>query len=178
MKISCFHLMPYRDLPDDFDKTHDSAWFTLPFEGIADRKKVAQYYNHTLDELIHAASVGFDGVCTNEHHQNAYGFMVNPNMMGSVLARATRERKTAIIQMGETAVFLNPPIRVAEEYAMLDSISEGRMVAGFPVGLGGDFAYSYGFAPLEQRARYKEAHALIKKAWTDDEQFADRKSVV
>ncbi len=172
MKISCFHLMPYRDLPDDFDKTHDSAWFTLPFEGIADRKKVAQYYNHTLDELIHAASVGFDGVCTNEHHQNAYGFMVNPNMMGSVLARATRDRKTAIIQMGETAVFLNPPIRVAEEYAMLDSISEGRMVAGFPVGLGGDFAYSYGFAPLEQRARYKEAHALIKKAWTDDEQFA------
>ena len=53
--------------------------------------------------------------------------------MGSVLARATRGTRTAIIQMGETAVFLNPPIRVAEEYAMLDCISEGRMVAGFPL---------------------------------------------
>lgn len=172
MKIACFHLMPYRDLPEDFEKTHDSAWFTLPFDGIADAELCSQYYNDTLDELIHAAEVGFDGVCTNEHHQNAYGFMVNPNMMGSVLARATRGTDKAIIQMGETAVFLNPPIRVAEEYAMLDCISEGRVVAGFPVGLGGDFAYSYGFAPMEQRLRYREAHDLIKKAWTATEQFA------
>jgi alkanesulfonate monooxygenase SsuD/methylene tetrahydromethanopterin reductase-like flavin-dependent oxidoreductase (luciferase family) len=172
MKIACFHLMPYRDLEPDFDKKHKSAWFSLPFEGTGDRHKVSQYYNWTLDELEFAAKSGFDGVCTNEHHQNAYGFMVNPNMMGAVLARATRGTNTAIIQMGETAVFLNPPIRVAEEYAMLDSISEGRMVAGFPVGLGGDFAYSYGMAPIEQRARYNEAHDLIVKAWKATEQFA------
>ena len=90
--------------------------------------------------------------------------MVNPNLMGSVLARATRGTDTAIIQMGETAVFLNPPIRVAEEYAMLDAISEGRLVAGFPVGLGGDFSYSYGMAPMEQRAIYYEArgHACAR----------------
>jgi len=172
MKIACFHLMPYRDLEPDFEKKYKSSWFTLPFDAVADRHKVAQYYNWTLDELEFAAKSGFDGVCTNEHHQNAYGFMVNPNMMGAVLARATRGTKTAIIQMGETAVFLNPPIRVAEEYAMLDSIAEGRLVAGFPVGLGGDFAYSYGMAPIEQRARYTEAHDLIKRAWTETEQFA------
>jgi alkanesulfonate monooxygenase SsuD/methylene tetrahydromethanopterin reductase-like flavin-dependent oxidoreductase (luciferase family) len=171
MKIACFHLMPYRDLPDDFEKKHKSAWFTLPFDGNADPRKVAQYYNWTLDELTYAAKSGFDGVCTNEHHQNAYGFMVNPNMMGAVLARATRGSDTAIIQMGETAVFLNPPIRVAEEYAMLDMISEGRLVAGFPVGLGGDFSYSYGMAPMEQRSRYYEAHDLIKKAWASHEPF-------
>lgn len=76
--------------------------------------------------------------------RNAYGFMVNPNMMGSVLARATRGTNTAIIQMGETAVFLNPPIRVAEEYAMLELIAEGRLIAGFPVGLGGDYSYTLG----------------------------------
>lgn len=172
MKIACFHLMPYRDLEPDFEKKYKSSWFTLPFDAVGDRQKVSQYYNWTLDELEFAAKSGFDGVCTNEHHQNAYGFMVNPNMMGAVLARATRGTNTAIIQMGETAVFLNPPIRVAEEYAMLDSISEGRLVAGFPVGLGGDFAYSYGMAPIEQRARYNEAHDLIKKAWTAKEQFA------
>lgn len=171
MKIACFHLMPYRDLEDDFEKKHKSAWFSLPFSKVADPHKVSQYYNWTLDELTFAAESGFDGVCTNEHHQNAYGFMVNPNMMGSVLARATRGTDTAIIQMGETAVFLNPPIRVAEEYAMLDSISEGRLVAGFPVGLGGDFSYSYGMAPMEQRGRYYEAHELIKKAWTATDSF-------
>lgn len=172
MKVSAFHLMPHRDLPDDFELKHKSAWFTLPFNEVADRNKVTQYYNWTLDELIYMANAGFDGVCTNEHHQNAYGFMVNPNMMGSVLARATRDRNTAIIQMGETAVFLNPPIRVAEEYAMLDSISGGRLVAGFPVGLGGDFSYSYGMAPMEQRGRYREAHDLILKAWQAEEVFA------
>lgn len=172
MKIACFHLMPYRDLPADFEKKYKSAWFTLPFDAVADRHKVSLYYNWTLDELTFAANSGFDGVCTNEHHQNAYGFMVNPNMMGAVLARATRGSNTAIIQMGETAVFLNPPIRVAEEYAMLDSISEGRLIAGFPVGLGGDFAYSYGMAPMEQRGRYYEAHDLIKKAWLSSEPFA------
>ena len=172
MKISMFHLMPYRELPEGFEKIYPSSWFTLPFPKVADANKAAQYYNWTLDELQYAAESGFDGVCTNEHHQNAYGFMVNPNMMGAVLARATRGTRTAIIQMGETAVFLNPPIRVAEEYAMLDCISEGRMVAGFPVGLGGDFAHSYGFAPMEQRGRYREAHELITKAWQAEDVFA------
>ena len=171
MKVAMFHLMPYRDLPDDFEKKHKSAWFTFPYKGNADPKKVSAYFNQTLDELAYGAQMGFDGVCTNEHHQNAYGFMVNPNMMGSILARLTRGTKTAIIQLGETAVFLNPPIRVAEEYAMLDHISEGRMIAGFPVGLGGDFSYSYGGAPMEHRARYREAVALIKKAWTASEPF-------
>ena len=74
--------------------------------------------------------------------------------------------------MGETAVFLNPPIRVAAEYAMLDCISEGRLVAGYPVGLGGDFSYRYGMAPMEQRGRYCEAQDLITKAWTAKAQFA------
>ena len=74
--------------------------------------------------------------------------------------------------MGETAVFLNPPIRVAEQYTMLDCLSEGRLVAGFPVGLGGDFSYSYGMAPMEQRGRYYETHDLITKAWTAKKQFA------
>ena len=55
---------------------------------------------------------------------------------------------------------------------MLDCISEGRMVAGFPVGLGGDFAHSYGFAPMEQRGRYREAHELITKAWQAEDVFA------
>jgi hypothetical protein len=53
------------------------------------RRRVGQYYNWTLDELLYAARAGFDGVCTNEHHQNAYGFMPSPNLMGSVLAKQT-----------------------------------------------------------------------------------------
>ena len=38
-------------------------------------------YNATLDELLYAAKAGFHGLCTNQHHQNVYGFMANPSLM-------------------------------------------------------------------------------------------------
>src|SRR2546427_12090855 len=75
MKISAFHLMPHRELPVDFEKRYESVWVTPPWWELADARRVGEYYNWTLDELLYAAKCGFDGVCTNEHHQNAYGFM-------------------------------------------------------------------------------------------------------
>src|SRR5438105_896016 len=87
MKISMFHLMPHRELPDDFEKRYPSVWVTPPWHELADPGRVGQYYNWTLDELLYAARSGFDGVCTNEHHQNAYGFMPSPNIMGAVLGQ-------------------------------------------------------------------------------------------
>src|SRR5690242_2875983 len=79
MKVSAFHLMPHRELPSDFERRYPSVWVTPPWGELADARRVGQYYNWTLDELLHAARAGFDGVCTNEHHQNAYGFMPSPN---------------------------------------------------------------------------------------------------
>jgi len=69
--------MPYHDLPDAIEKKHKSAWFSLPFSAVADRHKGAPYCNWTLDELTFSAQSGFDQGCTNEHHRNAYGFLVN-----------------------------------------------------------------------------------------------------
>jgi alkanesulfonate monooxygenase SsuD/methylene tetrahydromethanopterin reductase-like flavin-dependent oxidoreductase (luciferase family) len=172
MKISMFHLMPYRELPADFEQCYHSVWVDPPFWELADPEKVGQYYNWTLDELIHAAKCGMDGICVNEHHQNAYGFMPSPNVMGSVLARATNGMNTAIVQMGATLPTTNPPIRVAEEYAMLDCISGGRLVAGMPLGSPMDVNLCYGISPIEQRERYYEAHDLILKAWQSREIFA------
>src|SRR6204780_4276727 len=125
MKISMFHLMPYRDLPDDFAQKYHSVWVDPPYTELADSVKVGQYYNWTLDELIHAADKGIDGICVNEHHQNAYGFMPNPDLMGSILARATNGTDVAVVQMGATLPTSNPPIRIAEEYSMIDCISGG-----------------------------------------------------
>ena len=115
MKISMFHLMPYRELPADFEKRYHSVWVDPPYHQLADTEKIARYYNWTLDELIYAAKAGMDGICVNEHHQNAYGFMPSPNLMGSALARATNGLNTAIVQMGATLPTTIPPIRVAEE---------------------------------------------------------------
>jgi hypothetical protein len=89
MKSIFFHLMPYRDLPDDFEQRYESVWVTPPNMELCDPAKVAQYYKWNLDELELADELGFDGLGVNEHHQNAYGFMASPNLMAAALARRT-----------------------------------------------------------------------------------------
>jgi alkanesulfonate monooxygenase SsuD/methylene tetrahydromethanopterin reductase-like flavin-dependent oxidoreductase (luciferase family) len=170
MKVSMFHLMPHRELPDDFEDRYRSVWVDPPWSELSNAERVGQYYNWTLDELTYADQMGFDGVCTNEHHQNAYGFMPNPNLMGSVLARSTKN--AAIVQMGSTLPTTRPATRIAEEYAMLDCISGGRLVAGMPLGSSSDVNFCYGVPPIEQRERYREAHDLITQAWTRDDIFS------
>jgi alkanesulfonate monooxygenase SsuD/methylene tetrahydromethanopterin reductase-like flavin-dependent oxidoreductase (luciferase family) len=172
MKISAFHLMPHRELPANFEQRYPSVWVTPPWWELADAARVGQYYNWTLDELLHAARAGFDAVCTNEHHQNAYGFMPSPNLMGSVLAKMTNDLDVAIVQMGMTLPTTSPPVRVAEEYGMLDCISGGRLVAGLPLGSPMDVNLCYGITPMEHRERYREAFALTLKAWQAREMFA------
>ncbi len=172
MKVCMFHLMPYRDLPADFEQRYNSAFVDPLWFDVADAEKVGQYYNATLDELLYAANAGLHGVCTNQHHQNVYGFMANPSLMGSVLARETNGQDIAIIQLGSTLPSTTPPTRIAEEYAMLDCISGGRLVAGFPTGLPTDAVICNAVVPVEQRERFREALALVTKAWSAKDFFA------
>jgi alkanesulfonate monooxygenase SsuD/methylene tetrahydromethanopterin reductase-like flavin-dependent oxidoreductase (luciferase family) len=122
--------------------------------------------------MLFAAKAGLHGLCTNQHHQNVYGFMANPSLMGAALARQTEGQEVAIIQLGSTLPSTTPPTRIAEEYAMLDCISGGRLVAGFPTGLPTDATISNGVVPVEQRERFREALALVTKAWSAKEIFA------
>src|SRR6058998_1157055 len=162
MKFFMFHLMPYRDLPDDFEEHHDSAWVWVPNE-LYDPPTGAGYYREYLDQLAYAEELGFDGVCVNEHHQNAYGLMPSPNLIAAVLTQRTSRVKIAVI--GNALPLYNPPLRVAEEFAMLDVLSGGRLVAGMVVG-GGPEYYSYQVNPTHAREKFREALDLIIKAWT------------
>ena len=125
MKFYFFHLMPWPDLPADFsDKSkHPSAWVTLS-NRYYDPEKGHLLYNRYLDELEYAEKLGFDGVCVNEHHQNAYGTMPAPNIMAAALVRRTSRMKIAIV--GNGLPLRDHPLRVAEEVAMLDVISGGE----------------------------------------------------
>ena len=98
--------------------------------------------------------------------------MCNPNLFGAILARLTRDQgleNVALVQLGATIVNATPPIRIAEEYAVLDCISGGRLIAGLPLGLGIDANISYGIPPMEQRERWREGVELMLKAWTAKE---------
>jgi alkanesulfonate monooxygenase SsuD/methylene tetrahydromethanopterin reductase-like flavin-dependent oxidoreductase (luciferase family) len=127
-------------------------------------------YNDFMDELEYAAECGFDAICVNEHHSNGYGLMPSPNLIASSLARRTTD--TALCVMGNSLALYNPPTRVAEEFAMIDCISGGRLIAGFPVGSPMDTCYAYGQNPSMLRERYYEAHDLILRAWTEKDTFA------
>jgi alkanesulfonate monooxygenase SsuD/methylene tetrahydromethanopterin reductase-like flavin-dependent oxidoreductase (luciferase family) len=164
MKNIAFHMQGYRDLPDDFNQRYDSIWVTPPNDVLCDPEKVGQYFRWNIDELFLAEELGFDGIGVNEHHQNGYGFSVSPNMIASILAH--RKSDAAIVVLGDTIPLYQPPIRVAEEYALLDCISGGRLVAGLPVGSPMDNVGCYGNPPTMVRAKYFEAHDLIKQAWT------------
>ncbi|HVH04794.1 MAG TPA: LLM class flavin-dependent oxidoreductase [Myxococcota bacterium] len=169
MKLLWFHLMPYTDLPDDFKDRHPSVWVDIDSR-LFDPAKGHRMYNEFMDELEFAAEVGFDAICVNEHHQNGYGLMPSPNLIASALARRTRD--TSLCVMGNSLALYNPPLRVAEEFAMLDCISGGRLIAGFPVGTPMDTCYAYGMNPSSLRERYHEAHDLIMKSWREPAPFA------
>src|SRR6202142_3596399 len=169
MKFTWFHLMPYRFLPEDFKEKYHSVWVDIPRD-LYDPKVGHRLYNDYLDQLEYADAMGFDGLGVNEHHQNAYGLMPSPNIMAAALSRRTRNAN--IVVLGNSIALDNPPTRVAEEFAMLDVISGGRLIAGFPVGTPMDDCFAYGQNPSQLRDRYHEAHDLVIRAWTDPETFA------
>ena len=170
MKHLWFHLMPYTELPDDFREQNPSVWVDI-HSRLFDPERAHYMYNDFMDEMEYAAEVGFDAVCCNEHHSNGYGLMPSPNLIASALARRANP-DTALCVMGNSLALYNPPTRVAEEFAMIDCISGGRLIAGFPVGSPMDTCYAYGQNPSLLRERYLEAHDLVMRAWTEPDTFA------
>jgi alkanesulfonate monooxygenase SsuD/methylene tetrahydromethanopterin reductase-like flavin-dependent oxidoreductase (luciferase family) len=169
MKLMWFHLMPYTELPEDFRDKNPSVWVDI-HSSLFDPRRAHHMYNDFMDELEFAAECGFDAVCVNEHHSNGYGLMPSPNLIASALARRTTD--TALCVMGNSLALYNPPTRVAEEFAMIDCISGGRLIAGFPVGTPMDTCFAYGQNPSMLRERYYEAHDLVLRAWTEQDTFA------
>jgi len=162
-----FHLMPWPYLPDDFDRRHPTSWVTFSNRHYDPRRGHA-LYNEYLDEMERAEALGYDGLAVNEHHQNAYGTMPSPNLMAAALIRRTSRAKIAIL--GNAIPLRDHPLRVAEEVAMLDVLSGGRVISGFVRGIGCEYL-SLGVNPTYSRERFYEAHELIVRAWTDEGPF-------
>ncbi len=160
MKFSYFHLMPYTGKKDT---THDWPVANKIFD--ADLGK--SLYDTYLDSMVLAEEMGFDWIGCNEHHMSPYGLMANPNLVAAALIPRTRTANLAV--MGQLVPLLNP-IRVAEEYAMLDVMSGGRVVAGLLRGIPHEYV-AYNIPPDESHGRLSEAIDLIIKAWTEPEPF-------
>jgi len=126
-------------------------------------EKAAELYSMYFDELQHCSESGFDGVMINEHHNNPLSLMPSVNVIGAVLAKLTKQGK--IVFLGNVLPIHDNPVRVAEEIAMIDMISGGRVVCGFVRGIGQE-SMATNTNPVFNRERFAEAHDLIIKTWT------------
>jgi alkanesulfonate monooxygenase SsuD/methylene tetrahydromethanopterin reductase-like flavin-dependent oxidoreductase (luciferase family) len=160
--------MPWPDLPADLPTAHRSAWVTYSNANY-DPERGRELYERYLGELVHAAAAGFDTVCVNEHHQTPYGLMPSPNLAAMALVHRTATANIAII--GNAVPLRDHPLRVAEEIAMLDVMSGGRIHCGLVRGIGAEY-HSSGVNPVHSEERFQEAHDLLVAAWTRPGPFA------
>jgi alkanesulfonate monooxygenase SsuD/methylene tetrahydromethanopterin reductase-like flavin-dependent oxidoreductase (luciferase family) len=170
MQIVLFHLMPYADLDLEAARKNGTVWVKLPNRHF-DPEKGHKLYNRYLDELEYGEKLGFDVIAVNEHHQTAYGLMPSPIVTASALARRTSRTKIAIL--GSALPLRAHPLTVAEEHAMIDVISGGRLISGFVRGIGAEY-HTFGVNPTFSHDRFHEAHDLIVRAWTEPGPFSFR----
>jgi alkanesulfonate monooxygenase SsuD/methylene tetrahydromethanopterin reductase-like flavin-dependent oxidoreductase (luciferase family) len=168
MNVVLFHLMPYADLDLDAARRNGTVWVHLPNSNF-DPVKGHALYNRYLDELEYGEELGFDAIGVNEHHQTAYGLMPSPIVTASALARRTKRVKIAIL--GSALPLREHPLMVAEEHAMIDVISGGRLISGFVRGIGAEY-HTFGVNPTFSHDRFHEAHDLIVRGWTEPGPFA------
>jgi alkanesulfonate monooxygenase SsuD/methylene tetrahydromethanopterin reductase-like flavin-dependent oxidoreductase (luciferase family) len=161
-EIHFFTEMGYTAYPQDEARRRGYNNLMFPNEHFHP-ERAQQLYGMYFDELQYATEVGFDGVMINEHHNNPLSLMPSVNVIGAVLARATR--KGRIVFLGNVLPIHDNPLRVAEEVAMIDILSGGRVVCGFVRGLGQE-SLATNCNPIYNRERFDEAHDVIVKAWT------------
>ncbi len=162
MKVFMFHLMPYLYMDLEYQTKWRSPWVVMP-NSEYDPVKGHELYNRFLDELELAAELGLDGVAVNEHHQTAYGMMPSPVVTASALSRRVKKAKIAIL--GNAFGLREHPLTLAEEHAMIDSITGGRLITGMVRGIGAEY-HSMGANPALSHDRFHEAHDLVIQAWT------------
>jgi len=150
-----------------YDQVEDAGNDWPVANRLFDPQKAIKLYQEYIDNKVYAEECGFDWIACNEHHMSPYGMMPNPNLIGAVVA--DRTSRAGILQSGNILP-INNPVRVAEEYAMIDVISGGRLVAGFMRGIPHEYV-AYNADPDESYDRMYEAVDLIKKCWSEPEPF-------
>lgn len=124
-----------------------------------------RFYPEALEEVVRAEELGFDSVWMAEHHGVREHYWPSPLLvLGGFATRTSR------LTLG-TNVVVFPfyhPVRLAEEIALLDVMSGGRVVAGMAIGYKPDEFALYGAALEKRGARFEEGLALVKALWTQD----------
>jgi alkanesulfonate monooxygenase SsuD/methylene tetrahydromethanopterin reductase-like flavin-dependent oxidoreductase (luciferase family) len=157
-----FTEMPYPHLPPLDDVP--SIRVTIPSKYF-DPKVGADLYNRYLDEHLIADELGLH-IMLNEHHQTATCLDAAAPLSAAILARQTKKARICIL--GNPIANRGDPIRIAEEMAMIDCISRGRLDCGFVRGVPYEI-FAANTNPTQTVERLWEGVDLVVKAWTTHE---------
>jgi alkanesulfonate monooxygenase SsuD/methylene tetrahydromethanopterin reductase-like flavin-dependent oxidoreductase (luciferase family) len=157
-----FTEQPYTGYDPALQDEHPALRLNLPNANF-DPLVASELYNRYHEEYQAADEAGFDGIMINEHHTAPFCMQASINVTGAILAKITKQAK--IIMLGNPLPVVDNPLRLAEELAMIDMISRGRLVSGFVRG-GGVESLANNVNPVHNRERFEEAHDLIIAAWT------------
>ncbi len=162
MDVYFFTEMPYAEFDESEADKYPSMRLTFP-NSYFDPKKAHLLFQRYLDEYQYAEEMGWDGVMTNEHHNTPSCMDVEVNVISGILARITK--RVPILILGNVMPTTDNPTRLAEEVAMVDVISGGRVISGIVRGIGIE-TWAYNTNPTQNRERFEEAHDLMVKTWT------------
>jgi alkanesulfonate monooxygenase SsuD/methylene tetrahydromethanopterin reductase-like flavin-dependent oxidoreductase (luciferase family) len=151
----------YHAVPED-EVLRIRSFFGVPNK-FFDAQKGSELLNEYIDEKILCDELGFDGVMLNEHHGTPFCMGAVMDVEASILARATKRAR--IVLLGNPMPVVGNPLRLAEELAMIDLLSKGRLVSGFIRGAGSEQLFNNA-NPAYNREYFDEAHDLIIAAWT------------
>ena len=135
-----------------------------------DRETASKSLQRTIENCRRAEDLGFDWVSVSEHHYAPYMLTPNPLVLAAAISQHVKHAKIALL--GPLLPLANP-IRVAEEIAMLDSISGGRVIVLFLRGTPSEWRI-YDDVTQTSREMTQEGIELILKAWTEPDGFAWR----
>ncbi len=161
MHIMFFTERAYHAVPED-EVFKRRSFFGVPNK-FFDAPTGARLLNEYIDEKILCDELGFDGLMLNEHHGTPFCMGAVMDVEAAVLARATKRVK--IVLLGNPIPTVGNPLRLAEELAMIDMISGGRLVPGWVRGAGSE-QLANNANPAYNREYFDEAHDLILAAWT------------
>lgn len=131
----------------------------------ADTKSPQEIFDETLEEIAYAEELGFNAVWLAEHHFSRYGILGNPLVLAAAIAQRTKTMRIG------TAVVIAPfydPIRLAEDAALVDVLSGGRLDLGIGRGYQPIEFDGFGVPQDESTTRTEEIVEILKLAWTQE----------
>lgn len=157
--------VPHKSVIGEHSRTN---FVSLPTD-FYDKALAQRALDDYVEAFVLAERLGFDGILHSEQHNGPIGLSTQGMVTSAYLA--ARTERILIAAVGPILNAYLSPIRLAEEVALVDMYSHGRLILGLPMGLGAQY-HSYGVTdPSVARLRFNEAHDLLIRAMTEPGPF-------